>query len=167
MSIEDLYWLFSTIAQSLGAIVGIIGMLTVYKLQTMANYIREVMGGSVHARTSFFADSHLQTAEQLIENWAAVKKRTDDSMRGEKKELDRVVIDLTKALDARKQIIFRFFLFLIPNLLFIVLSISGLLYCHSLTPRGDLIAGLTGIAMLFTFCSTIFLCYSLIKSETR
>ena len=33
MDKEALYWLFSTIAQSYGAIVGIVGLLVVYQLE--------------------------------------------------------------------------------------------------------------------------------------
>jgi len=33
MQIDDLYWFFSTIAQTFGAIVGVVGMLTVFRFQ--------------------------------------------------------------------------------------------------------------------------------------
>ena len=165
MSTQDLQWLFSTIAQTLGAIVGIIGMLTVYKLQTIANYMKESMEETVQFRRDFFGmESYSQTPDQFVENWPQVKEGLDDVMTQKRKVLDRLAIDLTRLSAARNQLISRFFLFLIPNLSFVVLSILGLLYCHSLAPMGTMIAVLTGIAMLFTFCSTIYLCYSLIKS---
>lgn len=41
MTPVDLYWLFSTIPQTLGAIVGVVGMLTVFDLQNISNTIRD------------------------------------------------------------------------------------------------------------------------------
>lgn len=43
MNIDYLYWFFSTIAQTLGAIVAVGGMLAVYRLQMLYNRIRDIM----------------------------------------------------------------------------------------------------------------------------
>ena len=74
MTQETLYWLFSAIAQTLGAVVGIIGMLAIYKFQLISNHIRTLMENSAHLRGSFFGNKHVsQTAEQFVEEWS--KKR--------------------------------------------------------------------------------------------
>ena len=38
MTEDTLYWLFSTIPQTYGAIVGIMGMLTFYRVQSLSRY---------------------------------------------------------------------------------------------------------------------------------
>ena len=48
MDENTLYWLFSTIAQSYGAIIGIIGLLVVYRLETQSR-LRESITASLMA----------------------------------------------------------------------------------------------------------------------
>ncbi len=164
MTDDALYWLFSTIAQTLGAIVGVIGMLTVYKLQLIANNIRQRMEGSVESRKVYYPDTFFSiTPEEFVESWFNL--REPDSVQSDHSDsLDIVAALLNRLLANRKEIISGFLYFLIPNLSFIVLSILGLLHCNSLASWGVGIAAFTGIAMFYTFCSTIYLCYSLTKS---
>ena len=43
--LEALMWVYSTIAQTLGAIVAVVGMLTVYKLDRVGNSIERIFNG--------------------------------------------------------------------------------------------------------------------------
>ena len=68
MTQNDLYWFFSTVAQSLGAIVGVVGMLTVFRLQNLENYIKGIMDRSLEIRLMLFGDIIVnQKTEDFIE----------------------------------------------------------------------------------------------------
>ena len=164
MTQETLYWLFSTIAQTLGAVVGIIGMLTIYKFQLISNHVRTLMENSDHLRGFFFGEKHVsQTADQFVKQWAKKREPKEKDPNAEKRKLlNGFYIPLNEFIIARKKIKSRFLLFLIPNLSFIILSIIGLLFCQQLLIYGIWIIRLVVIAMLFTFGSTIYLCYSLV-----
>lgn len=76
MTQESLYWLFSTIAQTYGAIVGIIGMLTVYRLQTLSNQIENSRKNSEESvKVLVGLDVSLLEAEDLVEVW---RNKTQD-----------------------------------------------------------------------------------------
>jgi len=78
MTEQTLYWLFSTVAQTLGAIVGIIGMLTVYRLQNIPNQKRQIMEDSSSYRQYFFGlAAKSQTPEKSAEDWPK-KKRPEE-----------------------------------------------------------------------------------------
>ena len=47
---DMIYWLFSTIAQTIAAIIGLIGMVTVYKIQLIRNSSKEIMDWTLTLR---------------------------------------------------------------------------------------------------------------------
>ena len=71
MATETLYWFFSTFAQTLGSLVGVVGMLTVFKLRNIYDSINSAMQGSLDLRRSHYGSPNYlsQTTEQVIETW--------------------------------------------------------------------------------------------------
>ena len=67
MDEDTLYWLFSTIAQTYGAILGVIGMLMVYRLQNLSTIIKERMENSLIQRKQHFGEpSYSQSPEEFF-----------------------------------------------------------------------------------------------------
>jgi hypothetical protein len=70
MNEDTLYWVFSTIAQTYGAIVGIIGMLTIYRLQNLSNRIEDCRKRiEKNAFTTFGAEARILSPENLATKW--------------------------------------------------------------------------------------------------
>jgi len=70
MTEDILYWLFSTIAQTYGAIVDIMGMLTVYRLQSLSRYredCRKRAEGPAHDAFDYEVEACGLSPEDLVE----------------------------------------------------------------------------------------------------
>ena len=69
MTEDTFYWLFSTIAQTYAAIVGIMGMLTVYRLQTLSRYredCRKRTEGPAHDVFDYEVEAYGLPPEDLV-----------------------------------------------------------------------------------------------------
>jgi len=125
-----LYWLFSTIAQTYGAIVGVIGMLTVYRLQILSNYIKEAMDSTKKRRESHFAEAaYGQDVKEFIEGWNNRKTSSREFDKNDIKFLTEASDNLRRTLDQIEKIKVRGINFLLTHLIIIVLSIVALLFC--------------------------------------
>lgn len=166
MPVDDLYWLFSTIAQTLGAIVGLIGMISVYRLQGLSNSKREIMNRTIDARKSHFGlDAFKQTPEEFVEDcWKKIEAgEIGDSGHGT--TLKVAWYQLTDVFRSRETIILPFRLFLIFNLAIIFLSILALPFCKVLVRLKGLTVSMTAIALAICFLLTMFLSLSLIAQK--
>ncbi|NIO20879.1 MAG: hypothetical protein GTN76_09115 [Candidatus Aenigmarchaeota archaeon] len=82
MTEDTLSWLFSTIAQTYGAIVGIMGMLTVYRLQTLSRYredCRKRAEGSAHDVLDYEVEACGLSPEDLVEKWQHLPQEQNES----------------------------------------------------------------------------------------
>lgn len=66
MNQDTLYWLFSTIAQTYGAIVGIVGLLVVYRLQNERSIRTELRDRNVNRMGNVFGDkAHVWSPKKM------------------------------------------------------------------------------------------------------
>lgn len=132
---DDFYWFFSTIAQTLGAIVGVIGMLTVFRFQNLTNSMQHHLDGTFKQRFQYFGSEKVynQTPEVFINDFedkfpdidTTRKKLKDASSFSDMYNAYRQISSLSKTY---KKIRNRFFFtFLIPQLIVIFFSIESLI----------------------------------------
>lgn len=130
---DTLYWLFSTVAQTYGAIVGVIGMLTVYRLQNLSNFIKEAMDKSIDRRNYYLGETiYGQDPRWFIEAWHKRKESREIRNPDDKKFLDSLSDDLSRALDQTEKIKMRGIRFLLAHLFIIIFSILALLFSKAL-----------------------------------
>ena len=128
---DTLYWLFSTIAQTYGAIVGVIGMLTVYRLQNLSNFIKEAMDNSKDRRFYYFGEAiYGQSPQEFIEIWREHKQTHEVRNTGDKNFLDNFSDNLSRGLEQTEKIKMRGIRFLRTHLLIIIFSILALLFSN-------------------------------------
>jgi len=77
---DQFYWLCSTIAQTIGALVGVVGMAIIYKYQTIGNLERFIMDESSRLRTKIFGvdRAYGQTASEFLKQLIL---KVDDSLK--------------------------------------------------------------------------------------
>jgi hypothetical protein len=69
LTVDSVYWFNSTVAQTLAALVGVIGMVTVYKFQLIENSKRDIMERTFDWRKRLFGpDTAIQTPDSLIKD---------------------------------------------------------------------------------------------------
>ena len=163
MTPEALYWLFSTIAQTLGAIVGLIGVFSVYRIQVLRKGQEDIMERTLPARKVFFGLSAVgQTQTQFYTRWGEV----EEDKKGQNVEpaaiLNRAIDELTLVMLSRDIIISNFRLFLTINLMAIFACVLALPYCNVLIRLSSWT--IVGTLVIFGVCMaiTVRLSFSLI-----
>lgn len=146
MNIDYLYWFFSTIAQTLGAIVAVVGMLSIYRLQVIYGRIKDLVKDNKE-RFTVVTDLRItpphdpvEFAESCITICKAIDSKSDAV------SSDTVSHDLHKAADEildivkhRKKIIQQFTPFLIIHLGIIFASIIALPLCKLFESSAELL----------------------------
>lgn len=137
---EDLYWFFSTVAQTLGAIVGVIGMLTVYKLQNVTTSMQQLVDVTFNQRSSIFGGEKAlnQTPEDVITDFIEKYPTIDMTSNELKSNASLSVVynayrRILMSFYRYKKIRFRFFtIFLPPQLSAIFFSLVLLPFSRKL-----------------------------------
>lgn len=163
MAPEALYWLFSTIAQTLGAIVGLIGVFSVYRIQVLRKGQDEIMERSLPARKRFFGLSAAgQSQTQFYTRWGDVDEAKKQQHPEEASILNRAIDELTLVMLSRDIIISNFRLFLTINVLAIFACVLALPYCNVLVRLSTWT--ILGTILVFGVCMaiTVRLSFSLI-----
>lgn len=168
---NTLYYLFSTLAQTFGAIVGLIGILTVYRLQQLNTrlekiwepyipFIAEAVGGDADGITPF----------NLPLLWEHTKKRvTQEGGSLEKSHLatNTVILKTEPLINSINTSKDRFILFLILNLSTILLSLLLIPFCEIIDNSGW--KYFWTIVLLFMAAFSLFftlrLCFILIETS--
>ena len=164
ISEDDLYWLFSTIPQTLGAIVGIIGMLTVYKLQIISTSIKDLTDHTnVLPEELYYSDTYPidpeHYREKLKNKYSKLFVPASEDVPPVSVEEEQIIIfynQLDNLLEIRKSIRIRFLFFLVPSISTIAISIgfipfSDELSLHKPDPLILFILFLTFISLLMSF----------------
>ena len=93
MTIDTLHWLFSTIAQTYGAILGVFIMLTIYRLQTLSNDTENCRKRAERAALSMLGtESYGLSPEGLVEKWEKLLDKQEATFDGQamKNEMGRI-----------------------------------------------------------------------------
>ena len=163
MTPDALYWLFSTIAQTLGAIVGLIGVFSVYRIQVLRKGQGDIMEKTLPARKVFFGLSAAgQSQAQFYTRWGEIEEEKKRQNVEPASILDRAIDELTLVMLSRDIIISNFRLFLTINLMAIFASVLALPYCNVLIRLSSWT--IVGTLVIFGVCMaiTVRLAFSLI-----
>lgn len=137
---DTLYYLFSTIAQTFGAIVGLIGILTVYRLQQLNTRLEKIWEPYVPSiAESIGGDADGITPFNLPLLWEHTKKRvTEDGKSLEKSHLETntVILKTEPLINSIHTSKDRFIVFLIFNLSTIFLSLLLIPFCEIIDNSG-------------------------------
>jgi len=93
MTIDTLHWLFSTIAQTYGAILGVFIMLTIYRFQTLSNDTENCRKRAEDSARYFFGtEIYGLSPEGLAEKWEQSPEMHKDNFEGQimKREVGRI-----------------------------------------------------------------------------
>jgi hypothetical protein len=163
MTPDALYWLFSTIAQTLGAIVGLIGVFSVYRIQVLRKGQDEIMERTLSARKLFFGLSATgQSQSQFYTRWGEVAESKKQQNAEQTAILNRAMDELTLVMLSRDIIVSNFRLFLTITILAIFASVLALPYCDVLVRLSSWT--IFGTLFIFGVCMiiTVRLSFSLI-----
>ena len=161
MKEDGLYWLFSTIAQTLGAMVGLIGMLTIYKLQTLSTQMNDFRR-NYEVELKYFCGNDIigVKTENLLK---IMSENTPNPNMRSKSELDafnRIRDRLNESKTTRILIRETFLNFLIPNITLIGLSMAVI-------PITDGIAKFSPVTVFIVFVFIFLLFYSLFTAAAH
>jgi len=176
---EALYWFFSTIAQTLGAIVGVVGMLTVFKLQNITTYTQQIVDRTFQQRNGVFPNgkAYTQTPKDIIIDFK--EKYPDVNIDMPKKDfrasgIFEVVylacLRILNSFDRYKKIKNRFLtLFLIPQLTAIYVSINLVLFskgwAYTIDKNLTFSLWVIFLCLLYLSVSTLIMVLSLMKAD--
>ena len=164
---NTLYWLFSTIAQTYGAIVGIIGMLTIYKLQLISNSVGGIMERSERYRSAHppIRDLDLPTAKDFYNKWPEYRKTATKRLVPEaaKNRLDIFHKQLGILFDLRDEIKNEFWVFIGIHLTIIILCVLGIFASRVLAPFSNPILCFIIIILKISIIDIISLCLTLLE----
>ncbi len=135
---DRLWWMYSTIAQTLGAIIAVVGMITVYKLDRIGNSIGRIFDRIYNFATvgaiDFARRGDLLTMgpEKWIFNYRELwpnNPKFNEMTKELKFELDTLTNAMEKEEQSRIKIKKTFvFYFLIPNFVTILGAVGGLFF---------------------------------------
>ena len=162
-----LYYFFSTIAQTYGAIIGLIGMLTVYKLQRIETNISQQYNDK---KKSIKQSSGTNPDFYQMEEFSSIWEKTKQGFVPEETgwnpchhDFQDFVIFLDHTLHIKKLSQDRFIHFLILNAFIIFISLVLLLFCQPLSTSGWKYFWSTIMISLvvFSLIATVRLCLTL------
>ncbi|MBU2496169.1 MAG: hypothetical protein KJ935_06715 [Candidatus Omnitrophica bacterium] len=168
MNADTLYYFFSTLAQTYGAIVGLIGMLTVYRLQQLSNdpskavaLVEDIMPGLDFGtnRDPYYVKT----------KWLRIKQNRGNLVAENIERFDQMVNSIDNAPKKINRTKYRFIIFLISNVSIIFLSLVLLPFCESLALSGwkYFWTLILLILVVLSLCATILLCLILIETKWK
>jgi hypothetical protein len=138
MTENTLYWLFSTIAQTYGAVLGVFGMLTVYRLQTLSNDTENCRKrAEVPARVVFGVEAYGLSPEDLAEKWQKFPGKEQMGHQGQimNREMERIKRYNRWSKKIRKWL----GAFIVSHGIIIILAILGIMFIEQVVPLGSII----------------------------
>jgi hypothetical protein len=133
MSEQTLFWLFSTIAQTFGAILGVVGMVAIYRFQDIRRLRWDVMAWCESERHSRFGEHvHMQAAEGFISAWRREKKTLNvEAEKGQRnfEKLNAAEDKLVELFRTHERIRWKFISFVMFKLLTILAALALLPFC--------------------------------------
>jgi hypothetical protein len=171
---EDLYWFFSTLAQTLGAIVGVVGMLTVFRLQNLTTSMQRHLDATHIQRNNIFGGEKAfnQTPEDVINDFT--KKYPDFDLTKFKSESSVSILyygyqQILKLFNTFKKIRYRFLRVFLPfQLLAIFSSLALLPFSRNLVSTIDsqfIMYFSISVTLVYLFLSTMNMIIVLMKAE--
>lgn len=170
MATDTLYYFFSSVSQTFGALLGVVGMLTVYRIQALRNYIDDTMRKYDRDIMDVIREDVIPS--DLEEKWTHKKMKRaipeDQGQWGENyKRIETAVISIKKfnrVIEGTKD---RFVWFLISSVLTIFLSLGLLPFTRTLADTGwdTFFSGLVGILILASLWATVMLGLQLIETK--
>jgi len=167
MDTESAYWFLSTIAQTLAAIVGLIGMVTVFKLQMIKNSINELMTASRDLRNYHYSSSVAapQISADFVEKFESetLKNHPLDTYKGwddPQKELYGSYKRIKHLMAQKKKIIRYFKIFVFVYMFSIFFSLVGLADIPTFTILAEII-GKTDVFVLLGIILMVAVGYSI------
>lgn len=173
MNNDTLYYFFSTIAQTYGAIVGLIGMLTVYRLHRLEDTISQKYN---QVRDDILSSSGKNPDDYKMEELSPLWEETKQGLVPEREGWNQChyvfrsfILFLDDILPTRSFTKDRFIHFLIVNALIIFLSLILLPFCESLSKSLWKYIWTTILIslILFSLIATIRLCLTLTETEFK
>lgn len=162
MGKEQFFWLFSTIAQTYGALIAVIGMLVVFRFQNISSYISTVHQKHLVIRRGYFGDkAYSQSPDKFIEDWA---ERKDDKPDSDEIILEKLCEDLSAHYNQRSELRKRFLIFFFGHMLILVLSITAIMFDWELLNWfSSLQLKLSvGVILAANFCFSVYFAFALI-----
>ena len=157
MPTDQVYWLFSTIAQTLAALVGVVGMVIIYKFQTIGNTERSIMNESSNIRMSVFGEKAInQNPSTFIKDYSKLKEKGFSSDNPYYESVKNFTERLAKLSINRTTLRITSYTFIISNSFMIFLSIAYIVFPNSFPIDTGYIM-LSGTALAIIFVSTTFL----------
>lgn len=165
MNADTFFWLFSTIAQTYGAILGVIGMLTVYKFQILSNTLTHVFERADSSLDFILTKKeHIMSHETLVEIWTNDNFPLTRYNRIEVGIIEITVHDIKRINKVKKNIAINFKRFFIVNFAIIICSILFITVTNILPNCSRLIIIFTtAIEVVISFIATYKLCMSLLE----
>lgn len=162
---DTLYWFFSTIAQTYGATLGVLGMFSIYRLQSLYNKKENCRRQSEEAAISAFGlPAKGFSPEDLQEKFSRATGEEKSKWGSSNTEiLHKAVNRIDRHLKQGKKIRNNFFIFMIINLFIIVASIILLPFSEDLLCWKNNVLIVSLIFILSSAVVTYILGRSLIK----
>ena len=128
MNADTLYWLFSTVAQTYGAIIGVMGMLVIFRLQNFSTLRGSIITSLKEPMLSIFGREALGIqSKDIIKSWTEYPDAKKTQMQKHSRDyhtiMNNQVKRLRENLEWSAQIRSRFYFFMAYHLAFIVVSI--------------------------------------------
>ena len=165
MTEETVYWVFSTMAQTYAAILGIIGMLTIYKLQNLYNSKKDAVKQADNpSRKLFSVNVYTKTPEELVEWWESGARDIGIShYHNDMEIIDRAIGKIKQINTVKGGIKKSFLFFLYSHLVIISISILFLIFSKGFAGTGYYIFFVVVLFILMSSITTARLCISFLK----
>ncbi len=166
---QDLQWLFSTMAQTYGAILGIFGMISLYRLETNSNKIESSRDRAEQHLLSF-PDTKAtigSSPEDIVGRWKGISKEKKELFRKSSPQgflvihnaVGRIERYMNWSAKTRKW----FIIFIVVHVIIITASIFGLVYISKTASFENIIPCLAVIILAASIASTSMLSYFIFK----
>ena len=174
MDENTLFWLFSTIAQTYGAIVSIIGFLVIYRLDRFNKYLEEDKKTYKRNFDSFFRnyrtglDVNALKTEDIVNNWNEIVVGNDlkkKDLKGNYGVAYKGIIGMKRNLNWSRAVRIVFGIVILYHLPLIIFSIIGIYYVPELTQYAEIIPCNLIIVLLLSLGLIFLLLYFLISDK--
>ncbi len=172
MKAVTLYHLFSALAQTYGAIIGFIGMLTVYRLQQLSGYPAKAVAAVEDILQKYNVEFGFVREPGYVKGvWLRIKHDASDPGVdvNDAKRLDDMVVSINKIPSVIGGTKDRFVFFLLSNVSIILLSLFLIPFCEELenSPWGYLWTTVVLILVVVSLFATVLLCLILIETKWK
>lgn len=164
---QDLQWLFSTMAQTYGAILGIFGMISLYRLQTLSAKMEHSRDRAETHLLAFSLEVSGLSSEDIVERWK--KKSEEEKERHKKSSSERflaihnAVGRIERCMNWSAKTRKWFTIFIGVHVIIITASILGLVYISKTASFENIIPCLALIALAASIASTLILSFVIFK----